>query len=881
MPGMRSPFKFLLSALLAATLAACGGGGSSDTPPTGAVVTNAGATGNRLPVAALDLGDSAQLVNDSLYVHVGSTLVVDASGSSDSDGDPLTFKWQVVSKPTGSEADILPNGSKSYFIPDVKGTYQFAVTVSDGNGGVVSQLVEFVADNTPPKALAIVVVDPQSPTPQQISRAVTLGSLVDFDASGSTDADLDTLVTSWTITEKPLTSKAVLAVLSGAASRFQPDALGIYKVRASTRDPKGAVSLTDISINVNNRAPEGLMSIYAAPTATQSTSTFTTSEGYQVVLNGGPSTDADGDLLTYAWQLVDKPTGSTMGVNGTNAQTLAIIPDLKGTYKLKLTVTDTRGAKGENLLTLVVNNRRPVANIATNATPIAQAYAPTARIPSGIEVFLRGSDSADPDGDSLTYLWDIVARPPQSLAGLNAYDTANVRFTPDKDGSYQFKLRVTDPKGAYSERNVEIVVGGATPVVNLDRQRAMVTLGEVVDLASSNSFGATTGLTYTWSLDTKPQGSTLTLDATATDKLSFTPDVVGTYVVNVTVSNGTRSASASAIVVVEKNWTGVYNLDFRPADAVYNRVQDILVMTTSTPEVALKVVDPISKSTSSIVLPKTVNAFSVSPNGLYAAVAHDALVSYIDLKKGALIRTVAISKSAASIFLTDDGAAYLAGNHAGGSWNDTVAVDLVNAQVLSTPAANIYWAHHSFYGFVQGVMADKKNRYYVIEYGISPSDINYLEYDPVTHNYVKGGDTPYHGDYAMGGVLWLNEDQSMVFTSAGTMFNSDTLTYAGRIDDISGATSFSQSKASSELLVTVNGTDGGYYSSSLTLLPSYRRFQGAYYSRVGDVALPLVDGKQSYAYKVFHSSLGRHVVLVQVGSNVPGAAASTYHVIYR
>jgi PKD domain/Bacterial Ig domain len=885
MAVVKSCAKLLWSAVLAASLVACGGGGGgepSSKAPTGAVITTVGTTGNSLPVAAVDLGTSAQLVNDTLRVSLGNKLEVDASGSTDPDGDPLTFKWQVVSKPVGSKAEIFTSGAKSSFTPDLQGMYQFTVTVSDGKGGAVSQQVEFMADNTPPNAVTVIQVDPQTPAPQELSRAVTLGSMVNLDASSSTDADQDPLTTTWTLTTRPTTSKVALAVTSGAASRFQPDVLGIYKVQASTKDPKGAVSLTNITINVNNRAPEGLMSIYAAPTATQSTSSFTTSEGYQVLLNGGPSTDADGDLLTYAWQLVEKPADSNLGVVGANGQTLAIIPDVKGTYKLKLTVTDTQGAKGENLLTLVVNNRRPVANIATNATPIAQAYAPTARVPSGIEVFLRGSDSFDADGDSLTYSWDIALRPPQSLAGLSAYDTANVRFTPDMDGSYQFKLRVTDPKGAYSERFVEIVVGGATPVVYLDRQRVMATLGEAVALASTHSFGSSSALTYTWNLDTKPQGSSVKLPTPGTDKLSFTPDVVGTYIVNLSVSNGSRSASTSTIVVVEKDWTGLYSLDFRPADAVYNRVQDLLVLTTTSPTVALKIVDPISKSTATVGLPKTVNTFAVSPDGLYAAVAHDALVSYIDLKKGALIRTVSVAKSASSIFLTNDGIAYLAGSYGGGQWNDSVVIDLANANVLTNTADAIYWATNSFYGAVQGVMADKKNRFYVVDSGISPNDIHYLEYNPVSHKYVRGGDSPYHGDYAMGSVLWLNEDQSIVFTNAGTTFNADTLTYAGRIDDIAGATSISQSLAASELLVTINGSEASnYYYSSPLYLPSYRRLVGAYYSRVADVSLPLVDGKQSYAMKVFHSAAGKHIVLVQVGSNVPGAAASTYHVIYR
>lgn len=393
-------------------------------------------------------------------------------------------------------------------------------------------------------------------------------------------------------------------------------------------------------------------------------------------------------------------------------------------------------------------------------------------------------------------------------------------------------------------------------------------------------------LTFTWQIVSKPAGSKAEI-LTSGAKSSFTPDLQGMYQFTVTVSDGKGGTVAKQVEFMgekspPKDWAGLYSLDFRPADAVYTRVQNLLVLTTTSPTAALKIVDPVSKATTTVDLPKSINTFAVSPDGLHAAVAHDALVSYIDLKKGVLIRTVSVAMSASSIVLTNDGIAYLAGSYGGGSWNDTMVVDLPNAFVLNNTAEDIYWAYNSFYGSVQGVMAANKNRFYVVDRDISPNDIHFLEYDPVSHNYVKGGDSPYHADYAMGSALWLNEDQSIVFTNAGTTFNADTLTYAGRIDEIAGATSISQSQAADELLATINGVNASNsFDSSPLLLPSYRRLVGQYYQKAADVTLPLVDMYQSYAMKVFHSAAGKHIVLVQVGSDVPGAAASTYHVIYR
>lgn len=879
MSSMQRTLRFAFSSIFLAALAACGGGGGSDKEaPTGSAVISSGQTGNRVPVTALDLGANAQLADGNVHVLVGNTVVVDASSSSDADGDKLTFKWQLLTKPDSSNANIISNGAKSYFTPDVKGKYEFAVTVDDGRGGVVSQVVNLLADNSLPVAATVITVDPQA-TNKTISRNATLNSLITLDASTSTDPDLDLLTTSWALIDKPTGSALSQTSGMGTSYRFLADQLGTYRFKATTTDTKGASVVTEITVNVNNRAPEGLMTIYAAPTATKSTSSFVTSAGYEVALNGGPSTDADGDPLTYQWQLISKPQTSQASVTSNNAATLGFIPDVIGAYQLKLIVTDAKGAQGENLLTLTVNNRRPVASISSNATPIAQASAPTSRIPSGSEITLRGSNSYDADGDALTYSWTIVGRPSGSTAGLTAYDKADVKFTPDLDGIYKFALRVTDGAGAYSERAIEVVVGGAPPVVVLDRTRAMATLGETVTVTATTNLAQTGSATYKWSLDTKPQASKVELTSSTTEKLSFSPDVEGTYIASVTVSDGKLSATNSVIVVAEKDWAGILNLAFKPDDAVYNRQQDIVVMTTSSPA-AIKVLDPISNSTTSIALPKAISSFAVSPDGTHAVVAHDALISYIDLKKGVLERSVQISANPSAVFVTNDGIAYMAGSYTGGQWiNQPPVVDMVSGKILSDVGYT-----QMLYSGPKGIYADRKNKFFYQSVGLSPADIDYQTFDPVTHKYTASGDSPYHGDYSTGSSMWLNEEQTVLFTNVGTMFNVDNLTYAGTNSDFSGASSMSQSVTAGELLVVVNSYEqdpNSYYSYMTVLQPGYRRFVGPYFSRVEDGKLPLVGGKQSYALKVFHTSAGHPVLLTQVGSNVPGAAAATYHIVYR
>ncbi len=883
--GSRGLNKAAIIWCMCAVLTACGGGGGSK-EPTGAVVAPTGDKGNRVPAAALDMGGATAQPDGTVHVHTGAILTADASGSQDPDGDALTYNWVLLKKPTGSKASLI-NGSgsqsaKAYLTTDVKGSYEFAVTVDDGKGGVTSQIVTVVADNTAPDAVASITIDPQSTT-KKVTRSVSLGSLVTLDTSGSLDADGDPLSTSWAVTTYPADTGLSAYSGTGSSFRFTADKLGTFRVQARTADPKGGVSVTEVTVLVDNQAPTGVVAVFSPPTATQSTSSLNTSLGYQVLLNGGASKDADGDPLTYQWHLLSAPAGSKLALINTTKPTQIFSPDVLGTYTVRLTVTDTKGAQGENTLTLVVDNNRPVATIESNATPQAQASAPQVRVPANVPVTLRGDSSYDADGDAMAYQWNIVSRPDGSLRGLSGYNQANVTFTPDRDGLYVFSLRVTDTKGASSEKQVDIVVGGGVPTVTLDRTRVMATLNEAVSfnaLASLSSAGDP--ITYSWTLDTAPAGSALVSPTSTTSTATITPDVPGTYMLTVKATSGKFSASTTAVIAAEKSWSGNFALDFRPEKVYYNRAQDLTVMTVSSPSPAIKIVDLIGNTVSTVNLPKPISALGISPDGQHIAVAHDALVSYIDVRKASLINSVVYGSNVSSAILNNNGVVYLAGRlSGGGSWNGSIVLDLNTGKVLNGTSSDLYWARDSFYGYLTSVYADKVNKFFYMEWGLSPADIDYQVIDPKTNVIVAGGDSPYHGDHPMGGTLWLNEDQSVVFTSAGTMFNTDTLTYAGTLNGIAGAVSFSQSKAANEIIVVVQGSTGPYYNSTPALLPSYRRFVGTFMAQVDDVPLPLIDGQQSYAVQAFHTAAGKPLVLAQVGSNTPNAAAATYYLVFR
>jgi PKD repeat protein len=143
---------------------------------------------------------------------------------------------------------------------------------------------------------------------------------------------------------------------------------------------------------------------------------------------------------------------------------------------------------------------RRIHYTASNQPPTAVVLASPTTGPAPLTVSFDGSQSSDPNGDPLTYAWD--------LDGDGAYDdgaSAVVTYTYTAAGSHTASLRVTDSQGASGTDEVTITVGNTPPTAGIVSPAAGTTwkVGDVITFsgtATDAQEGTLPASALTWQL---------------------------------------------------------------------------------------------------------------------------------------------------------------------------------------------------------------------------------------------------------------------------------------------------------------------------------------------------------------------------------------------
>ncbi len=182
-----------------------------------------------------------------------------------------------------------------------------------------------------------------------------------------------------------------------------------------------------------------------------------------------------------------------------------------------------------------------------NQAPIADA-GPDQNAGTGTPITLDGSASADPDGDLITYAWRFESVPPASGltdGSLLGADTPMPEFTADVPGRYTLELVVSDGLAASVPDRVDVDVALPNVAPNAEAgDDQMAFPGDLVTLDGAASVDPDEGpaaLSFAWALLTVPEGSSVEaadLLGSETALVSFSPDVAGRYVLELTVDDG-------------------------------------------------------------------------------------------------------------------------------------------------------------------------------------------------------------------------------------------------------------------------------------------------------------------------------------------------------
>jgi hypothetical protein len=273
-----------------------------------------------------------------------------------------------------------------------------------------------------------------------------------------------------------------------------------------------------------------------------------------VTLDGTGSSDSDGDIINYNWQISLQPLNSQVTISSTSSSTPGFTPDLAGQYKIDLVVNDGKeNSIPDQVIVDAVANSIPVASVGSDQT-----------VAPGQTVTLDGSASFDQDGDSLSYSWSLIEKPAGSLASFTESGIVSPAFTADLSGQYVAQLIVND--GYVNSEPVTVIISATS--LNL-------TVLSPQDISfTSRTHVTVTGTVEAVDPNNKNIGVVINNQLAIIDR-SVTPFK---YVARVPLLPGEQTVtiiattqageSATKALTITRNIGGAYNVDIEPTSGV-------------------------------------------------------------------------------------------------------------------------------------------------------------------------------------------------------------------------------------------------------------------------------------------------------------------------
>ncbi len=457
------------------------------------------------------------------------TNSVSLNGNASTPGTGYTitsYTWSKVSGP-GQFNIVSPNNATTTVDNLVAGTYVFRLTVRNSNNVNASADVTITVNNplTPPPVA-------NAGTNQTITMPT---NSVNLDGTASTPAPGNTISEYfWTKFSGPssgsiVTPNAVGTIVNNLET-------GTYVFRLKVTDNVGGTATSDVTITVNPdpNIPQG------SPVANAGKDE-SLPVGQATVLHGEASKAVEGkSIVAYKWvkfsgpaqHEILSPTGSATWIRNMVA----------GTYVYRLTVTDNAGLTATDDVTITVLGAALDPTIA-RAGPSQGVALPNS------SVTVDGSGSTPASGAVITgYNWSYISGPPGST--IVSPNSVLTDITGLIEGSYVFRLTVTDNKGASSTSDITInvFVGGTQmPVANAGKDEN-IPVGQATVLHGENSTAPGGAIvSFSWKKLSGPdQYEILTPNSYASWIRNM---VVGTYVYRLTVTDNFGKTATDDVMI--------------------------------------------------------------------------------------------------------------------------------------------------------------------------------------------------------------------------------------------------------------------------------------------------------------------------------------------
>ena len=377
---------------------------------------------NQKPVARAGADQTITLPKNS--------VIVDGSGSEDTDGKITSYKWTKVSGPNSFRIH-QPDNAKTEISELTEGVYKFRLTVTDNEKATAFDELTIKVNkkaNTAPKA--VITGPTQITLPENTIR---------LNASESIDPDGEIKTYKWVKKSGPSAYQIIhphnrMTDITGLEE-------GTYVFELTVWDKEDAKATATHSVKV--LAPEAKNQ---PPVADAGKNIEVMMPVSSVKLDGSKSYDPDGKIISYYWRMINGPdTYQLKNENSAKAQVTGLQP---GKYIFRLYVTDNKNEMRHDDMLLIV--------LPPNKLPVAVSGPHIVVRKPGETVKLDGSKSYDPDGKIVRYSWTKLSGPSR----YNHKGTENkiLELSNMAPGIYVFRLRVFDNYGASSVSDTRVTV---------------------------------------------------------------------------------------------------------------------------------------------------------------------------------------------------------------------------------------------------------------------------------------------------------------------------------------------------------------------------------------------------------------------------------------